>query len=142
MGGDEREGGREGGRESCGGNTPRNATEASRLQSKQRSTDRTTQSFFQPLASTHTYHCLANCSGVSGRQTEMTTQKARESKPMRTAPGCLKRRDDHKEEPLAFRPFLREAIGTAAAGTLLGRAMASCLLRALSCVWCGMLCVS
>ena len=43
---------------------------------------------------------------------------------MATAPGCLHRREDHKEEPLLFRPFLGETIGTAAAGALLGRAMA------------------
>ena len=60
----------------------------------------------------------------------MTTQKARDRMPMATRPGCLKRRDDHKEEPLLF--LLKEAIGAAAGGTLLGRAMACCFLCVLS----------
>ena len=51
---------------------------------------------------------------------------------MATRPGRLKKRDDHKEEPLLF--LLRKAIGAAAGGTLLGRAMACCAC-CLSCVF-------
>lgn len=74
-----------------------------------------------------TYHCRANCSGVRGRQTEMITQKAIESRPTKTAPGCLHKRENHNEEPLPpFLAFLRDATA-AGGGTLLGRAMARIL---------------
>lgn len=87
---------------------------------------------FQPHT---TYHCRANCSGLRGRQTEMTTQKASESRPTKTAPGCLHKRDDHRLEPLPpFLAFLRDAIA-AGGGTLLllplGRAITLWLLQVL-----------
>jgi len=53
----------------------------------------------------------------------MTTQKARDRRPITTAPGYLRRSDDHKD-PLPIRTFFNEA-ATAAEDPMLGRTMAS-----------------